>query len=525
MSIESYKPTPEETSKAEAMMSEEQRAMSEQREKSFVSPESKSFDAKNNTLLLRVDKGTFDVQGIREKAEQEGFDEKSEFHITILGFKNGSEIKKILKKLPPEEQQSKIAEIQALVDGTDWSFVPEDRKFHISKEYKTPDPKNKGAEISETRESYIQMIYLPAMKDFYTKLNGILGTNLEPPPAHTTLYTNGTDKEKAKMGIGINSEAELAQLNPELISEISAESSIETVKDWGVEVLEQVKDIQPSQYHPEKKWMATHFKIERPDGTSEEVESTKTILKIKSKDGVEIEVPAFATHHIMSLHLKGEEAGSTMEGGSLETSFGVVAEHLPSEIPFKGEAAAFEMDVEQPTGTEGVSSQTEMAEKGIATKEDLETLATAKDEVFRLNIEGTDDEKKKFIDEFNAKMSGNVKLGIRGGAVTPFFTAERQPTSKMFLVVGKEKDADGSEHNRVWTMTPGRYMDKLPTDGKYIGRFASEGVPEGTTVADLWKKVRAGEKLSPQETALVDEQRKAQECWWNGGFIVAPEKK
>jgi len=24
---------------------------------------------------------------------------------------------------------------------------------------------------------------------------------------------------------------------------------------------------------------------------------------------------------------------------------------------------------------------------------------------------------------------------------------------------------------------------------------------------------------------LVDEQKKAQECWWNGGFIVAPEKK
>ena len=116
---------------------------------------------------------------------------------------------------------------------------------------------------------------------------------------------------------------------------------------WGVETLEEVKDIAPSQFHPDKKWMATHFKIEKPDGTSEEVESTKTILKIKNKDGMEIEVPAFATHHIMSLHLKGEEAGSTMEGGSLETSFGVVAEHLPRELPFKGESAAFEMDVKQ----------------------------------------------------------------------------------------------------------------------------------------------------------------------------------
>jgi len=294
---------------------------------------------------------------------------------------------------------------------------------------------------------------------------------------------------------------------------------------WGVETLEEVKDIAPSQFDPNKKWIATHFRIDKPDGTLEEVESRKTILKIKNIDGMEIEVPAFAIHHIMSLHLKGEEAGSTIGGESLETSFKVVAKHLPRELPFKGKSAAFEMDIEQNTGTEGVTSQIEMLEKGIVTKEDLKILATAKDKVFQLNIEGTDEEKKSFVDEFNSKVSGNVKLGVRGGALTPFFTAERQLTSKMFLVVGKEKDPDNSEHNRVWTMTPGRYMDKLPSDGKFIGRFASEGVPEGTTVADLKKKALEGKKLSPDEMTLIDDQKKAQECWWNGGFIVAPEKK
>ncbi|MFA5999596.1 MAG: hypothetical protein WC783_01270 [Candidatus Paceibacterota bacterium] len=317
-------------------------------------------------------------------------------------------------------------------------------------------------------------------------------------------------------------DAELLE-NLEKFESLLPVSSIES-KGWSVEVLEQVKDIQPSQFHPEKKWMATHFKIERPDGSIEEVESTKIILKIKSKDGIDIEVPAFAVNHIMSLHLKGEEAGGVMEG-SLESSFGVVSEHLPKELPFKGESAAFEVDTKQNTGTEGVSSQKEMMEKGIVSKEDLEILAGAKDEVFRLNIEGTDEEKKKFVDGFNSKLSGNVKLGIRGGAITPFFTADRQPTTQMFMVVGKEKDADGSEHNRVWTMTPGRYMDKLPTDGQFTGRYSGEGIPEGTTVADLWKKLKSGEKLSSQEVSLIDAQKKAQECWWNGGFIVAPEKK
>lgn len=136
-----------------------------------------------------------------------------------MGFKNGSEIKKILKQLPTEEQQVKLEEIQNLINSTDWSFTPEEKIYHISKEYKTIDPKNKEVELSEIRESYIQRVQMKVMQDFYEKLNVILGSNLQSPPPHVTLYTNGTDKEKAKMGIGINSEEELLQLNPELIQE------------------------------------------------------------------------------------------------------------------------------------------------------------------------------------------------------------------------------------------------------------------------------------------------------------------
>lgn len=293
---------------------------------------------------------------------------------------------------------------------------------------------------------------------------------------------------------------------------------------WEVETVDDIQNLSPSQFHPEKKWMATHYKLERPDGSSEEVPSDKTLIKIKSQDGTVIEVPAFAAEHILSLHLKGSEAGSTMESNSLASSFKAVVEHLPREIPFDGGKAAFEIDLEQTTGSEGVTTQKEMLEKGIATDEDIAVLASIKENVFKLNLSGSDDEKKAFIDQFNGGVSGNVKVGIRGGAITPFFTTERQPTTKMFLVVGKEQDADGSEHNRVWTMAPGRFMEQLPTDGRFTGRFGSVGVPEGTTVSDLWKKAEGGEKLTPQETALVDAQRRAQECWWEGGFIDAPKK-
>lgn len=178
-----------------------------------LTPEKINFDEKNFTLLLDLDKSAVDLAGLRESANKNGFEQKDEFHITVLGFKNGGEIKKILKKMTPEQKQDMLAKIKALVDETDWSFKFEPQKYHIAKDYKTADPKNKGAEITEHRESYIQTISLPGIESFYKKLNILLGTSMEPPPAHITLFTGGSDKEKAKMGIGINSQEELKKLN------------------------------------------------------------------------------------------------------------------------------------------------------------------------------------------------------------------------------------------------------------------------------------------------------------------------
>ena len=190
----------------------------EDQEKSFVTPEKKFFNDGKNTLLLGVGKDAVDLSAIQEMADKNGFEQKGEFHITVLGFKNGGEVKKVLKALPEAERQNALAQIKSLVEDTDWSFVFEPQRYHISKEYVSPDPKNKDAELRERRESYIQMVNLPGMKIFYDKLNAILGTNLEAPPAHMTLYTRGDDDEKSKMGIGINTQEEFLKMNPELIS-------------------------------------------------------------------------------------------------------------------------------------------------------------------------------------------------------------------------------------------------------------------------------------------------------------------
>ncbi len=190
-------------------------SMDQDQEKEFLLPEKVSFNEEKNTLLLEVNREQVDLSGLQSLAEKNNFDPKDSFHITVLSFKNAAEIKKTLGMLPEAERQKRFTEIKSLIDTNNWNFTLEPRRYHISKEYVSPDPQNKGTKLKERRESYIQMVNLPGMEIFYNKLNEILGVNLEIPPAHITLYTGGDDREKAKIGIGIKSQDEFLKLNPE----------------------------------------------------------------------------------------------------------------------------------------------------------------------------------------------------------------------------------------------------------------------------------------------------------------------
>lgn len=187
-------------------------------ERKFLVPEGRYFDEFKNTLLLDVDKQSIDLESLRNLAEEKGLEPKNEFHITVLGFKNGGEIKKVLKVLSAEQRLKVISQIKILVENTNWSFAFEPQKYHISKEYLSSVQKGSEDQLVERREAIIQMVTLPEIQLFYDKLNSILGIKLEIPPNHITLYTGGSDKEKSKMGIGINSLSEFLKMNPELIS-------------------------------------------------------------------------------------------------------------------------------------------------------------------------------------------------------------------------------------------------------------------------------------------------------------------
>jgi hypothetical protein len=48
-------------------------------------------------------------------------------------------------------------------------------------------------------------------------------------------------------------------------------------------------------------------------------------------------------------------------------------------------------------------------------------------------------------------------------------------------------------------------------------------VAKDTKVADLIRREKAGAELTTAEKSLVEAQRKAQDCWWEGGFIETPK--
>ena len=268
--------------------------------------------------------------------------------------------------------------------------------------------------------------------------------------------------------------------------------------DWSVEVLRSVASIEPSRQDPDRPWLTTHYNMTGPDGSVQEVHFSEDILILKNGDR-SIRVPAFASSHVMSLHLHGEEPGSVL-AHPLEESFAMVAKALPAVLPYQDGKAAFSIELGQPTGMEGVTSQAEMLERGIATRHDLAQLALCRDEAATLNKSGTLAERQAFVDSFNATMTGNVKLGIRGDAIVPFFSCAKQSTTKMFLVVSgfKALTAEDQTASTLITMAPGRCMEKLPTDQFFAG------------------------SLDP---ARAKAQEVAQKCWWDGGFLVDPPAK
>ena len=162
------------------------------------------LDPKNTTLLVPINNIEID-----EKAIPEGFVPKKEHHLTVLGFPQGKQLKKILAEKPELEP-----EVQKLIDEADFSIDTYGDTYNISRDreqFKDWKDKSKGKETIH-EEAIIQKVEAPGVEDFITKLNGLLGTDFPVPYSHISVATND-----GGFGIGIVNEAGFASLNPKKI--------------------------------------------------------------------------------------------------------------------------------------------------------------------------------------------------------------------------------------------------------------------------------------------------------------------
>ncbi len=162
------------------------------------------YDDKNGTLLLSVPQIAKLPNSITASLE-DGFEAKSEQHITAIGYSQAKTIREVLRKLPPDSRTSSLSSLQQLIATTDWQYSPLNQFFHISKDYPNLD---------EHRESIVQLVDVPQLDSFYKELNKIFGTKLPKQLPHITLLTKSTNPENMKAGIAINSQDDFEAMHP-----------------------------------------------------------------------------------------------------------------------------------------------------------------------------------------------------------------------------------------------------------------------------------------------------------------------
>lgn len=192
------------------------------------------LNPKTRTLTIPVEDE--EIQNLEDSTQIDGktFQKKDEFHITVIWFQKAKELKKLFKENPESE-----VELNTIIQELDWNYSLKPEKYHIiqdteksesiskklKKKLNNPETKEETLKQLESegkkvdmekwtitqkihKESIIQMIDLPAIKEFYDRVYNELWIDLgEVPPAHTTLYTYGDPT-----WIAINSQQDLEKL-------------------------------------------------------------------------------------------------------------------------------------------------------------------------------------------------------------------------------------------------------------------------------------------------------------------------
>lgn len=233
-----------------------------------------------------------------------------------------------------------------------------------------------------------------------------------------------------------------------------------------------------------KPWKpALEVKVTKADGSIvENLDASITYAIFRSKGGIEMSVTLEKAGHIDKLHIKGEDAGSHFNFSSFDELLKEIAKKMPETVATEKKLTALSIEMGVSMGKEGLATLEELESAGVVTEEQVAEAMKMKDEVGKLNKDGSADEKNAFIAKFLAE-NGDSPIQfqlVRGVVLVPIVKTEKHDTSSLFLVFGPGKDK-----KTMYTAAPGRFMPKMPVPGDHIegGVLNEEAFKES---ADAW---------------------------------------
>lgn len=157
------------------------------------------IDKEKMTIVLSVSQPEGIFAPVLDKINNEGYRFKKEFHVTIVGFARGREVKSHLQSINADIEQV-FKNLEEFLNRQTLLLKPTGDYYHLEKEVKF------SAKPKEFRESIIALLEIPGFDGFWSKLENILQTIIPKPFLHLTLATRGTGSLGAWDGIGVKDE-------------------------------------------------------------------------------------------------------------------------------------------------------------------------------------------------------------------------------------------------------------------------------------------------------------------------------
>jgi len=241
----------------------------------------------------------------------------------------------------------------------------------------------------------------------------------------------------------------------------------------------------------------TEVDVHLQDGTVHAgVWAGKTAFELRptTYDGATIVLTVERAHHILSIHVDGEDSGSTFVDGDLHAIMTALSLALPREASTLNYGSeAFKIGFESQVGWDNLRSIEDLVADGVITECDQNLLDEYRREIIRQNLKGDTSDKQNLVQRFNRKHSAIFLRLVRAGqVVVPHVVAEPTPTETATLAVSTRWRYLGRQSLKyIHSYYPSRIANsgvgKHPIPGEHIKDKKTGSIDMGSFNASAWK--------------------------------------